>query len=128
MVSKVYFANMRANSKQNLFDKLEKLFDIAGMHSLVSPKDLVALKVHFGERGNTGYVRPQFIRRLVDKVKRLEGKPFITAVLPGSRLEGKGDVADKFRALWPDIDWSHQLRYGEEIGLGSRKYELIEVK
>ena len=50
------------------------------------------------------------------------------AALPGSRLEGKGDVADKFRALWPTIDWSHQLRYGEEIGLGSRKYELIEVK
>jgi len=47
--------------------------------------------------------------------------------LPGSRLEGKEDAKDKFAALTPDIDWSRQLQYGEEIGLGSRKYELVEL-
>jgi hypothetical protein len=33
---------------------------------------------------------------------------------------------DKIRGL-RDIDWTVQLRYAEELGLGSRKYELIKV-
>jgi uncharacterized Fe-S center protein len=34
---------------------------------------------------------------------------------------------DKFRALYPEVDWSIQLAYGEEIGLGTREYELIRI-
>jgi hypothetical protein len=34
---------------------------------------------------------------------------------------------DKFRALFPEADWNVQLAYGEEIGLGTRQYELIKV-
>lgn len=33
---------------------------------------------------------------------------------------------DKFRALYPEVDWGIQLAYGEEIGLGTREYELIK--
>ncbi len=48
-------------------------------------------------------------------------------VLPGSRLAGKRNIEDKFRALYPDIDWRRQIAYAEEIGLGSREYELVEI-
>jgi hypothetical protein len=34
---------------------------------------------------------------------------------------------DKFRAVYPEVDWSIQLAYGEEIGLGTREYELIRI-
>jgi uncharacterized Fe-S center protein len=34
---------------------------------------------------------------------------------------------DKFHALYPEVDWSIQLSYGEEIGLGNRDYELIKI-
>jgi uncharacterized Fe-S center protein len=34
--------------------------------------------------------------------------------------------SDFFRKIYPDIDWEVQLKYGEETGLGSRKYEIIE--
>ena len=34
---------------------------------------------------------------------------------------------DKFTYSHPDTNWEAGLRYAEEIGLGSRKYELIEV-
>ncbi|MDK2887604.1 MAG: uncharacterized protein PWP72_482 [Thermoanaerobacter sp.] len=78
MPARVFFADMRAKQKENLLDKVEKLFRQAGMEKLIAPRDLVAFKIHFGERGNTGYIRPQFIRRLVDRVKELGGKPFLT--------------------------------------------------
>lgn len=78
MAAEVFFTDMRARQGLNMLDKLERLFDAAGLGEIISPGDLVALKVHFGERGNTGYVRPQFIRRVVDKVKARGGKPFLT--------------------------------------------------
>ncbi len=34
---------------------------------------------------------------------------------------------DKFKGLFPNIDWSIQLRRAEELGLGSREYELKEI-
>ena len=34
---------------------------------------------------------------------------------------------DKFRGLYPKVDWSIQLEYGQNIGLGSRAYELVTV-
>jgi len=48
--------------------------------------------------------------------------------IPGSALPGALEPGeDKIKALYPAIDWTRQLAYGEEIGLGSRKYELIEL-
>ena len=42
-----------------------------------------------------------------------------------SRMNKKGlaENGDKFRAVW-DIDYTIQLKYAEEIGLGSRAYDL----
>ena len=34
---------------------------------------------------------------------------------------------DKFRAVYPEVDWNIQLTYAEEIGMGTRKYELIKI-
>ncbi len=45
---------------------------------------------------------------------------------PGSRLDLPAG-ADKFRGLYPSVDWSVQLEYAERIGLGTRKYTLIEI-
>ena len=35
--------------------------------------------------------------------------------------------ADKYRALHPDIDSELTMRYAQEIGLGSRRYEIKEI-
>ncbi|MDD3041547.1 MAG: DUF362 domain-containing protein [Methanosarcinaceae archaeon] len=48
--------------------------------------------------------------------------------LKGSSLQcNHGPGEDKFRGVWKKIDGTRQLEYGEEIGLGSRDYELIEL-
>lgn len=78
MAADVFFTNMRARSGMGLLDKLERLFDRAGIGEVIAPRDLVAIKLHFGERGNLGYVRPQYLRRLVHKIKSRGGKPFLT--------------------------------------------------
>lgn len=90
MQAKVYFADMRAGHKENLFDKIGRLLQSCGIRERISAGDLVAVKVHFGERGNHTFVRPIFVRRVVDEIKECQGKPFLTdssTLYPGERKE-----------------------------------------
>ena len=54
--------------------------------------------------------------------------------LPGSRLsdnmarQGFVDLGDHFRNTTPESDWESCLVHAENIGLGTREYELITVK
>ncbi|MEM3047577.1 MAG: DUF362 domain-containing protein [Candidatus Bathyarchaeia archaeon] len=48
---------------------------------LISVGDKVAVKVHFGERYVQTYIRPVYVRKLVDKIKELGGKPFVCDTL-----------------------------------------------
>ena len=78
MKSPVYFADLRTGPNQNLLGKLNGLMDAVGLADNVKKGALVAVKLHFGEAGNTAYVRPLFIRKIVDRIKEAGGRPFLT--------------------------------------------------
>ena len=90
MSSTVYFSDMRAGHKENLLDKIGKLLKSCGIENRIATGDLVAVKVHFGERGNHTFVRPIFVRRIVEEIKTSGGSPFLTdssTLYPGERKE-----------------------------------------
>jgi uncharacterized protein len=70
--------DLRTTYQDNLFSKLGRLLDLAGLSGLISSRDLVALKLHFGEMGNAAYIRPVFLRRIVAAVRQAGGNPFLT--------------------------------------------------
>jgi len=74
----VFFSDLRATVKENLLTKIARLLETADVRSIVPPRSLVALKLHFGEKGNTAFIRPNFVRAVVDKVKSLGALPFLT--------------------------------------------------
>lgn len=76
-MTEVYFANARAEGNKSLVEKLADLMEAVGMN-FISPGDLVALKLHMGERGTTSFLRPIYARKAVDKIKEHGGKPFLT--------------------------------------------------
>ncbi len=78
MGSKVYFTDMTTDSRRNLLGKTRQLAEKAGLCDLIKEKDLVAIKVHFGELGNIAYLPPPVIRVIVEMVKEKGGKPFLT--------------------------------------------------
>lgn len=79
MGSKVYFTNLRSRSQhENKINQIKRLFDKAGFNSLVERDGLVAIKLHFGEEGNDSFIKPIFIRPIVEKVLENKGKPFLT--------------------------------------------------
>ena len=90
MAADVWFADLRSGSRENLFTKLRRLLGKTGLQQVVAPGDLTAIKLHFGEKGGHAYVRPVFIREIVEQVKQAEGKPFLTdsnTLYPGQRKE-----------------------------------------
>jgi uncharacterized protein len=57
----------------------------------------------------------------VDLVNRQRG-------IPGTRLVNNLEPGgDKFKGVWSETQGSIQITYGEEIGLGTSSYELIEL-
>jgi len=90
MASQVFYADLRAGNRENLHDKLERLLAASGLVQTVARGDLTAVKLHFGERGGHAYIRPTFVRRIVEGVKAAGGKPFLTdscTLYPGQRKE-----------------------------------------
>ena len=90
MKSTVYFADLRTSHKENLLDKLTMLMRNCRVDELIAPHDLAAIKLHFGEKGNHAFVRPIFIRRIVDEIKACGASPFLTdssTLYPGERKE-----------------------------------------
>ncbi|MFP3928524.1 MAG: DUF362 domain-containing protein, partial [Desulfobacteraceae bacterium] len=76
--SKVFFADMRTSAKENLLDKLERLIGHLDLADIIPPRSLVALKLHFGEKGNTAFIRPILIRRIVETINAIGANPFLT--------------------------------------------------
>lgn len=77
--SKVYFTDLYSDSEsRNVLNNVRRLFDKAGFKDLIDDNQQVAIKLHFGEKGNTTYMSPVAVRQIVDKVKESGGKPFLT--------------------------------------------------
>ncbi|MBW2568420.1 MAG: DUF362 domain-containing protein [Deltaproteobacteria bacterium] len=78
MKSKVYFCDLRTTYKENLPEKIGRLLDTAGLSEVITQRDLVAVKLHFGELGNTAFIRPVFIKKIVESIKSHGSIPFLT--------------------------------------------------
>ena len=87
--AKVYFTDFRTPyGGDTMPGKLKKLIRKAGIAQLNLEGQFVAIKIQFGELGNVSYLRPNYARAVVDVVKELGGKPFLTdcnTLYPGSR-------------------------------------------
>lgn len=78
MSSKVYFTDFGESPQRNIYAKLADIMDKMPLSKVAAKDDMVAVKVHFGERGNTAFVQPHFVRAVVQKIKELGAKPFVT--------------------------------------------------
>ena len=76
--SKVYFCDLHTHMGNGLPNKLKRLIKAAGIGQIDFENKFVAIKMHLGEPGNLSYLRPNYARAVVDVVRELGGKPFIT--------------------------------------------------
>jgi len=76
--AKVYYTDFHATGKENLPKKLVRLCKEAGIGTIDFENKFVAVKIHFGEPGNLAYLRPNYARAVIDLIKSLGGKVFLT--------------------------------------------------
>lgn len=74
----VYYIDMQTEYGNSLEKKFRKLLAASRYLDEVSEGQIVALKVHVGERENLGYVNPNFARVLVEELKARGARPYLT--------------------------------------------------
>lgn len=87
--SKVYF--IKDITEENIVKIYEALnFELKGN---------VAVKVHSGEKGNQNYLRPEFLKNIIDRVNG-------TIVECNTAYEGARNTTEKHKALMEEHNWS----------------------
>lgn len=85
-MSKVFFFDY--SKDKSFISGMDSLCRGSAILNLIPEGGTVAVKLHMGEVGNITYIRPAFVRRVVDLVKKVGGKPFVTdttVIYPGGR-------------------------------------------
>lgn len=99
MSSTVFMTDLSADWKTSVPLKVARLFEMTNPAKIFLPRDLTAVKLHFGEEGNLASIRPQFVRRVVERLNELKAKPFLTdtnTLYVGSRTEAHSHLLTAF--------------------------------
>ncbi len=79
MPSKVFF--LPASEKENhevLAEKTKKIFEALRLEDSIKKDSFVGIKIHFGEKGNTGFIKPLWLKYLIDALNKKKAKIFMT--------------------------------------------------
>jgi uncharacterized Fe-S center protein len=126
--SKVYFVDMRSSTDGGVLDKLAVCMNKAGIHRIADESDLLAVKLHFGEKGSTASLGPAYVRTALDVMRDRGCFPFLTdtnTLYVGSR-------SDSVRHLRTAVE--HGFTYGSmgvptiiADGLKGGNYEIVRI-
>ncbi|MFZ1946465.1 MAG: DUF362 domain-containing protein [bacterium] len=129
MASKVYFTGMRSDFDSNLLERLDKMIARAGLLGIATENDILAVKLHFGEKGSTASLRPAYVRTVVDAMAKMGSRIFLTdtnTLYVGSRSDSVRHLVTASR---------HGFSYGSmgvpviiADGLKGTNHEVVEVK
>lgn len=79
MKSKVYFTSVKdSDDIQGVSAKLKTLIKESKVMDFIRREDKVALKMHFGEEGTNGFVRPAYARLVCDEVVSKGASAFLS--------------------------------------------------
>ena len=124
----VYFTDLRTSPGNSLPKKLLKLVRRAGIEKIDFKDKFTAVKIHFGEPGNVAYIRHNYAAAIVDLLKELGAKVFLTdsnTLYSG----GRSNAVDHLRAAM-DNGFNPISAHADVIiadGLKGTDYKEIEL-
>lgn len=74
----VFFWNLRASRKMPFNLRIKRLLKEAGASEALEDGPLIAVKIHFGERGTTGFISPLWVAPVLDYLRKSGCRPFLT--------------------------------------------------
>ncbi len=81
MKPKVYHITAQSKSfsyESGLMGKFEEFLERFDLRQYIPENEIVPLKMHLGNKGAFKTIRPQFVRKVVEAVKKIPAKPFVT--------------------------------------------------
>lgn len=126
--AKVYFTNLRTTPNSNLLDKMERLVRKAGIADISFEQQFTTIKIHFGEPGNLAYIRPNYATRLVQVLRSLGAKPFLTdcnTLYSGRRANAVDHLQSAMENGFNPISAQCQVIIAD--GLKGTEYREIEI-
>jgi len=78
LAADVYFAKLHSGKTQSPLDKIRKLLQRCEVKKLYRKDELVAVKIHMGEMGNTAFIRPIYLRPVLEALREVGAKPYLT--------------------------------------------------
>jgi len=100
MKSEVHF--VPANGKESaqvLAEKTKKIYLATGFQERLDPDDFTALKIHFGEVKNTGYIKPQWLTGLIWELGQKTSRVFLTDTNT-LYIGNRSNSVDHIRLAW----------------------------
>ncbi len=128
MKSRVYF--IKANREENpeiISRKARAVYLALGLNEKIQPEDFVALKIHFGEKNNTGHIKPLWLTGIIDEVLKKSQRAFLSdsnTLYTGNR----SNSVDHIRQAWEHGFTPDQVRIPVIIADGLVGREKSEVK
>jgi uncharacterized Fe-S center protein len=63
---------------ESLSAKIRKAYLAIGFNDSIAEDDFVAMKIHFGEKNNTGYIKPRWLKGIVAELRKRTPRAFLT--------------------------------------------------
>ncbi len=109
MKSKVYFIPADGREPADaLAGKAKRVYLATGFNDRIAEGDFAALKIHFGEAGNTGFIKPEWLAGLIWEIRTRTKHAFLTdsnTLYVGNR----SNSIDHLR-----LAWSHGFTPGDD--------------
>lgn len=108
-------------------DRLPELLEAAKAQEAILPGDLAAVKIHFGERGGDGHIKPEFVQPILQMIRKRKASPFLTDT--GTIYHGDRENAVGHLMVAADHGFTHaQLEAPIIIADGLRGDDCVEVE
>lgn len=79
MRSKVYLIRATRKEEAELISrKARAVYRALGLNDKIQPEDFVALKIHFGEKNNTGHIKPRWITGIIEEILKKSQRAFLS--------------------------------------------------
>jgi uncharacterized Fe-S center protein len=128
MKSKVYFIKAkREETPEIIVRKARAIYLALGFNEKIEPEDFVALKIHFGEKGNTGHIKPHWLTGIIEEILKRSNRAFISdsnTLYVGSR----SNAVDHIRLAWEHGFTPEVVKIPVIIADGLVGREKVEVK
>ncbi len=130
MASDVFMTSVgNGDSDESISGKLNQLIDVSGVLGFLRKGDYTGIKIHFGEDGNTGHIRAQWLNGLVERLRSVTENIFFTDTNVLYKQSKRTNAVDHLKLAYSHGFGMQKMNVPVIIadGLQGRNYTDVEI-